>query len=456
MCEEYTEYQKRNAGFLDETLDIKLCSTSDDYSTEAYNANNVTYIGLYSCGFMWSNLKHHHDTNFKSSKAQRDIENETKLFVNAYRSGVKFNEPVTKLLLEQYAEYLTHKDIPEVITKSINTRIKVLSESQTTFGVGVEIFKLCIARELGLHDVDVKKLRIFAENAIAKIQKHIIEVWEEEKGCINQALKFDYIKKQLNDISLKNSQEKDEVYVRDVKSIIEDVSKHLSKYFSDGVTVSSPSVQIKYDVNMPIGWYCNGTYFLNLGNEKWNSITEAIVKHESNPGHHLDRFRSGFTSVKEGWGLYSESLIETYDDTNPRRTRFLNKIGTMFSELWRATRVLLNVLIHTNEIGQEEAEVILTKYTTLSEGNVKMEILRYASCPARDMSYYIGAYTIREYWKLYSSTLSNALLRYLLPQFVSEPDIKLYHDIVLECTSLQDIQRRCFLSVSPEELLNIT
>lgn len=119
--------------------------------------------------------------------------------------------------------------------------------------------------------------------------------------------------------------------------------------------------------------------------------------HEAYPGHHLQYlianrnpsrvFRLYGTPVfVEGWALYCEDMM--YEEgfyTDPRVRLFQLK-----DILWRASRVIVDVGLHTQDMSYDEAVNVLVTRAGLEEPNARNEVNRYCQGPTYPMSYIIG------------------------------------------------------------------
>jgi len=131
-------------------------------------------------------------------------------------------------------------------------------------------------------------------------------------------------------------------------------------------------------------------------------LFRVICPHEAVPGHHLQyavasRVRSPVrhyghnSSFVEGWGLYSEELMERmgfYEDP-------LTKLAFLRMRLWRAVRVVVDVGLHTGEMTRGEAVAMLTDVVRLERWAAGQEVARYLGMPTQPLSYMVGYERIR-------------------------------------------------------------
>jgi uncharacterized protein (DUF885 family) len=155
-------------------------------------------------------------------------------------------------------------------------------------------------------------------------------------------------------------------------------------------------------------------------------VTEALVMHETIPGHHLQvglareledvpAFRRVFsaTAFSEGWALYAESLgTETGAVYKDPAMRF----GQLASEKFRAVRLVVDTGMHAMGWSRERA---LEYFTLHVPGQSVAEIDRYIAWPGQALAYKIGQLKITE--------LRREAERELGARF----DIRDFHDAVL-------------------------
>jgi uncharacterized protein (DUF885 family) len=160
-----------------------------------------------------------------------------------------------------------------------------------------------------------------------------------------------------------------------------------------------------------------------------NCCMEALIMHESVPGHHLQNalaqeisgipdFRKAiwFTAYGEGWGLYAETLgyaLNMYETPYER-------YGQLQSELFRAARLVVDTGIHTQGWTREQAiDYLYNSGANPSRDFMASEVDRYIANPGQALAYKIGQLKILELRSLSEKELG--------PKY----DIKTFHDVVL-------------------------
>ncbi|MEJ2128938.1 MAG: DUF885 domain-containing protein [Woeseiaceae bacterium] len=178
-----------------------------------------------------------------------------------------------------------------------------------------------------------------------------------------------------------------------------------------------------------------GIFYINTydlpARPKW--FMESLSIHEANPGHHfqisvaqevedLPAFRrfGGYTAYVEGWGLYAESLgkeLGMYTDP-------LQYFGSLFGDIWRANRLVVDTGMHALGWTREEAIEYMASNSPITDTDVVAEVERYIAIPSQALAYKIGQLKIRE--------LRNRAEEALGDKF----DVRAYHDLVLTNGSL--------------------
>ena len=169
-----------------------------------------------------------------------------------------------------------------------------------------------------------------------------------------------------------------------------------SEATSAGAYYMSPSV----DGSRP------GRLYINLQSTtdfpKWTLPTTFF--HEGEPGHHFQlsaalavkgvpilRRVLTPTAYAEGWGLYAETLAEEmgfYQD-DP-----MGKLGKLQSEMFRATRLVVDTGMHAKHWSREEAIAYMRAKTGMTASEITREVERYAAWPGQACAYKVGELTI--------------------------------------------------------------
>jgi uncharacterized protein (DUF885 family) len=154
--------------------------------------------------------------------------------------------------------------------------------------------------------------------------------------------------------------------------------------------------------------------------------------HEAYPGHHLQlvvanlnkslpQLFGGYLSslFVEGWAFYCEEMME--------QQGFLQKpvqrLSRLQDQLWRAARIIVDVSLHTGQMGYEEAVQFMIEKANLEPSDARVEVNRYTQSPTQPMSYLMGKHEIMQIVEEYQA-------RY------PEHSLKQMHDALLQSGSL--------------------
>jgi uncharacterized protein (DUF885 family) len=179
-----------------------------------------------------------------------------------------------------------------------------------------------------------------------------------------------------------------------------------------------------------------GIFYVNASGIEMNPrrASESLFLHEALPGHHfqislqreqerLPRFRrfSNYNAFSEGWALYAESLGSELGLYNEPSQYF----GRLNSELFRATRLVVDVGLHRKNWSRDQALKFMRETTGASEAGASLEIDRYIAWPAQALSYKIGQLKI--------SAIRSKAEKALGSKF----DIRAFHDEILKDGAMQ-------------------
>ena len=179
------------------------------------------------------------------------------------------------------------------------------------------------------------------------------------------------------------------------------------------------------DGSRPAAWYAN-LYDINATQ---TFKMPALSFHEAVPGHHLqialnqenqnqtlwNKFGYRTSAFSEGWALYAERLaVEAGLIKDP-----YEMIGSLQSELFRASRLVVDTGLHSKKWTREEAIIYMMDNAGEVRSESESEIERYIVWPAQATSYMIGRIKIMELRERAKTELGNRF------------DIKDFHSVVL-------------------------
>ncbi len=148
-----------------------------------------------------------------------------------------------------------------------------------------------------------------------------------------------------------------------------------------------------------------GEYQINAG--KWignrKSDLEAVVFHETIPGHHLEfslsRERAdahlitkiiSTSAFSEGWGLYAERLA----DEMKLYSSDLDLLGMWQSRAYRAARLVVDTGLHAFGWPRQRAIDFMKALHLANDAEITSEVDRYIIWPGQATAYMVGALEI--------------------------------------------------------------
>ncbi|MHC4821714.1 MAG: DUF885 domain-containing protein [Planctomycetota bacterium] len=125
--------------------------------------------------------------------------------------------------------------------------------------------------------------------------------------------------------------------------------------------------------------------------------TRVVAPHEAWPGHHLQfwyadeystplRREASTPVLVEGWGLYCEWLLDRHGYFKTPGER----LALLTMRAWRASRVVLDVGLHTGKFTPKEGIEFLMENAALTRDAATAEITRYMRSPTQPFSYAWG------------------------------------------------------------------
>ena len=152
------------------------------------------------------------------------------------------------------------------------------------------------------------------------------------------------------------------------------------------------------------------------------SFQSLLISHESYPGHHIHgacknlntsparspilanilpfsglMYSSKLADITEGWGLYCEQMMfEQGFKNNPNHPDLRKKFLLANALSWRATRVIIDINLHTGRMTFDEAVRFLIENTGYNERTARSEVLMYSLSPGYFLSYMLGKHLLVE------------------------------------------------------------
>ena len=227
-------------------------------------------------------------------------------------------------------------------------------------------------------------------------------------------------------------------YNQMVKEAEEDVRPYFYKFPSSPVEVRPVP---EYSEKTAAGGYYQspsldgsrpGVFYANLYDIKQTPKygMRTLTFHEAVPGHHFQlalnienkeltlyrRLGYSTSAHTEGWALYAEQLGVEVGMTKD----LYDELGVLQSEMFRASRLVVDTGIHHKKWTREKAMDYMKKTTGMSDTEVRVEIERYIVWPAQATSYKMGMIKILN--------LRDKAMKELGSKF----DLRKFHAIVLD------------------------
>lgn len=148
---------------------------------------------------------------------------------------------------------------------------------------------------------------------------------------------------------------------------------------------------------------------------RWHNFgsIQFVSLHEAYPGHHLQLLYSNSNPSRlrkytmntlfiEGWALYTEKLMRDFGFFDK-----LGKFAQIKARLWRASRVIIDVGIHTGIMNFEDGVNFLVNQTNCDHWEALSQMKYYTHLPAQPMSYLIGMMEILNLREEYKNKTKN-------------------------------------------------
>ena len=146
------------------------------------------------------------------------------------------------------------------------------------------------------------------------------------------------------------------------------------------------------------------------------SWIKVIAPHECYPGHHVQTLLAQknprplrkyleSTYFYEGWGLYCEQLAyetgffevpENEEPDKPVIPVSYTRLTQLRLQLWRATRVILDIRLHRGEMTLQECREFLCREVMFDPLSAQGEVMMYASQPGYAPCYVVGLHKLLE------------------------------------------------------------
>ena len=330
--------------------------------------------------------------SFKKNKSYKNTNIKAKL-------DYDFNKELEKLILP-------------CLKKMINfLEIIYLKKSRNSIGLcdlpnGKNLYKLVASNLLTLNNISIDSIHNYGLKEVSRLEKEMNNIKSKFnfKGTLKE---FSSILKKQNAFSSRKD------IINYYKKLLKRINNNvIPKYFNNKVKnmdceilpvpkfneeFSSEAYYISGDIQNKR----SGKFYINLRNYKENNKmeAEALVLHETNPGHHYQTtfvneskdiplfLKMNYSEAySEGWALYVENLGE-YNSIESLFGKYIN-------EMLRAVRLVVDTGIHYYGWSYKKAYNYCSKYLFDFDFQIHNQVLRYISDPGQALCYKIGEKTI--------------------------------------------------------------
>jgi uncharacterized protein (DUF885 family) len=393
----------------------------------------------------------------------KSLEEITKSIISLMTQGIKKKVTLSKILtiklIEQFKEfkknssykntkvdiklpYDFNNEIKSLVVPSLDLIIHFLENiylRHTSKSIGLcglpngkKLYSSIVSNSLTLNNINIKRIHDYGLKEVERINQAMNEIKNQFNfsGTLKEFAM--HLKKQKENMFSSN------------KDVISYYKKHLNKinktllpkYFNNKVKqldceilpvpkfnedFSSEAYYISGDIQNKR----KGKFYINLKNFKeLNKMeAEALVLHETNPGHHYQLTYvnenkniplflkiSSSEAYAEGWALYVENL-GFYDSLESLFGKYIN-------EMLRAVRLVVDTGIHYYDWSYKKTYDYCEKYLFDYESQIHAQVLRYMALPSQALCYKIGEKVILD----------------LLKKEKSKPgfDVRVFHEKILE------------------------
>lgn len=261
------------------------------------------------------------------------------------------------------------------------------------------LYRYMFKQNVGL-DLDPSVMMSYAYNILEKNLQDCIRIGKKLYG---KYIPYD-------ELYIKISSEPDQMFKSDediIGSYIQYMNMYRKIYIEDQGFPVKTDVKI-YPFNNPSlagGMYMQGIFYLNLADSASarRYDVEALVLHETIPGHHLQIDISTFSpevdplsflygtlmnGFSEGWGLVAENMYDR-SSLSPRQS-VLNEYGRLQMNNMRTYRVIADIKLHVYGTPIKTLRDEMKKYVKMSDITIDSEIYRYVAIPGQAPCYKLG------------------------------------------------------------------
>ena len=299
-----------------------------------------------------------------------------------------------------------------------------------------EAFYQMLVKRFTSTDMSAQEIHDLGKSEVARLSKEIDEIVKEAGFDGNKQAYLEYLN---NDPEFTDNDA--ETMQRNVQIICKEIDAIIPAYFGymPRITYGVKSIPEKLARSMPPAYAQPNPADGSHAGVFWiTSIPEncptynytAFSLHEAWPGHlmhiaimqeqsSLPEFQRNsslkYTANIEGWAVYCEWLGQEMSVYKTVHQQY----GRLSSEVWRASRLVIDTGIHVMDWSRQQAIDYLAEYAPLSAEAVEAEVDRYIALPAQALAYQLGNITIRQLRTEIADALGDSF------------DIRAFHDAIV-------------------------
>jgi uncharacterized protein (DUF885 family) len=337
--------------------------------------------------------------------------------------------------LTDYIKYLNNR------TKTEISNVVGLGKTED----GENLYEFILKYHTGFQNITPEFVQEFG---LLRLQSSIKKIEEYTKLPFTQA-RNNYMKQMKYFTSLKD-------FMSATKENIIKLREISTTLFDNTIDIPyAEKISIKPIPKMRAMWGSNAkaqhtTLFIN--NLHWNRISQDLLlklcAHEAIPGHILERYNTnkifdnyfvkkklkkymtkGVTACKEGWAIYSETLIGDLFGAD-------KTLHMLFHDVFQAVRIIVDVGLNSNKAKLKfnilSAKEFMKTYMLSSDTDIDNQLYKYLAKPAQVVAYGFGYYCIKEMFNKtgYTNIKFNSLFMKmplnlsLLDKFMKEDIVK--------------------------------
>ena len=429
---------KKNKSIYDKVIIYDCVTTLKEHNSNLkylpinHQVNMVTdlmEVGSDNTIFIFSFKKNFKNALNKLSSLKGICDSIIKLMTQGIDKKIVLPKILTQKLIEQFKafkknksykntkikfklDYDFNKEVEKLVIPALNAMINFLEniylkKSRNSIGLcdlpnGKNLYKLVASNLLTLNNISIESIHNYGLKEVSRLQKEMNNIKSEFNFKGNLKDFASYLKKQN---SFSSNKDVINYYKGLLKKINETV---ILEYFNNKVKNMDCEILPVPKFNeefSPEAYYISGDiqnkrkgkFYINLRNYKENNKleAEALVLHETNPGHH---YQSTFANenkdiplflkmnysgaYSEGWALYVENMGE-YDTLESLFGKYIN-------EMLRAVRLVVDTGIHYYGWSYKKTYNYCKKYLFDFDFQIHNQVLRYISDPGQALCYKIG------------------------------------------------------------------